>query len=145
MTVDKPLPPVNAETVPFWRACAEGRLVIQRCGRCRAHQFYPRLVCSACGSSEIDWVDASGGGRLKSWTVIRRAVSQAFEADVPYVVALVQLDEGPTMMTNLVSCDPKSLVMDQRVRVTFESRGADLCVPQFQPEKGKNPPKGRKP
>ena len=132
--MEKPLPPVNAETAPFWDACAEGRLVIQRCRDCGAYQFYPRGVCTACGSAELDWVDAAGGGSLKSWTLIRRAVSAAFEADVPYVVALVELDEGPTMMANLNTRTPESLVMGQRVRVTFEPRGPDLCVPQFQPE-----------
>ena len=78
-------------------------------------------------------MEVSGAASLVSWTIIRRAVSAAFEADVPYVVALVQLDEGPTMMTNVVGCDPESLVMGQRLRVTFEQRGADLCVPQFKP------------
>ncbi len=134
--MDKPLPPVNAETAPFWDACAEGRLVIQRCRECGGYQFYPRLVCTACGSTELDWADAAGAGSLKSWTVIRRAVSAAFEADVPYVVALVELDEGPTMMANLVTPNPESLVMGQRVRVTFEPRGPELRVPQFQPEDG---------
>jgi len=128
--VDKPLPPVNAETAPFWEACAEGRLVIQRCGSCHRHQFYPRLVCAACGGAELDWVEASGRGSLKSWTLIRRAVSAAFNA--PYVVALVELDEGPTMMTNLVGCDPESLAIGQRVQATFERRAADLYIPQFQ-------------
>lgn len=132
--MEKPLPPVNAETAPFWEACAERRLVIQCCRDCSARQFYPRLVCSACGSAELDWAEASGGGSLKTWTVIRRAVSAAFEADVPYVVALVELDEGPTMMTNLITDDVESLVMGQRVQVTFEPRGAGFAVPQFRVE-----------
>ena len=101
-----------------------------------ATSFTPRLVCKACGSTELDWADAAGAGSLKSWTVIRRAVSAAFEADVPYVVALVELDEGPTMMANLVTPNPESLVMGQRVQVTFEPRGPELRVPQFQPEDG---------
>ena len=132
--MDKPLPPVYAETAAFWDACAEERLVIQRCRDCGGHQFYPRLVCTACGSAGLDWVDVAGGGSLKSWTLIRRAVSAAFAADVPYVVALVELDEGPTMMANLKTPDPERLVMGQRVRVTFEPRGPDLHLPQFQTE-----------
>lgn len=132
--MQKPLPPVNAESAPFWDACAEGRLLLQCCGDCGERQFYPRLVCAACGGSALDWTDASGRGSIRSWTVIRRAVSAAFDDDVPYVVALVELDEGPTMMTNIVACDPESLVMGQRVRVIFEPRGPDLRVPQFQPE-----------
>ena len=132
--MNKPLPPVNAESAPFWEACAEGRLDIQRCRVCGSHQFYPRLVCAACGSAALDWTQASGHGVLKSWTVIRRAVSAAFEADVPYVVALVELDEGLTMMSNLITAEPESLVVGQRVRVTFEPRGPDLRIPQFQPD-----------
>ncbi len=108
--MDKPLPPVNAESAPYWEACAAGRLVIQHCRDCRAHQFYPRLVCATCGGAAFDWVAASGYGTLTTWTVIRRAVSAAFAADVPYIVALVELEEGPTMMTNLVACNPGSLL-----------------------------------
>ncbi len=131
--MDKPLPPVNAETAPFWEACAVGRLLVQCCADCRVHQFYPRLICAACGGTKLDWVEVSGKASLRSWTVIRRAVSAAFAADVPYAVALVQLDEGPTLMTNIVGCDPESLVMGQRLRVTFERRGMDIRVPQFAP------------
>ena len=131
--MDKPLPPVNADTAPFWEACAEGRLLIQHCRACGGRQFYPRLVCTACGGAALDWKDVSGRGALKTWTVIRRAVSAAFEADVPYVVALIELDEGPVMMTNLVDCDPEALEIGQAVRVTFEPRGPELAVPQFQP------------
>ena len=131
--MDKPLPPVHAESAAYWRACAEGRLVIQCCRDCGAHQFYPRLVCAACGSDALRWVEASGFATLKTWTVIRRAVSAAFAADVPYVVALVELEEGPTLMTNLVACDYETLEIGQPLRVTFEQRGPDLRIPQFQP------------
>ncbi len=132
--MDKPLPPVNAESAPFWAACAQGRLVIQLCRECGAHQFYPRLICTGCGAGALDWVDASGRATLKTWTVIRRAVSAAFEADVPYVVALVELREGPVMMTNLIDCDPQALEIGQALRITFERRGAELAVPLFRPE-----------
>ena len=132
--MDKPLPPVNAETAPYWEACAEGRLVIQHCPSCGGYQHYPRLICVSCGADSPDWREASGRGTLKTWTVIRRAVSAAFHADVPYVVALVELEEGPVMMTNVIECDPESLEIGQAVRVTFEPRGAELAVPQFRPE-----------
>ena len=131
--MEKPLPPVNAESAPYWEACAEGRLVLQRCRACGEHQFYPRLVCMACGGDALDWTEASGRGTLQTFTLIRRAVSAAFEADVPYVVGLVELDEGPTMMTNVLAADAEALEIGQRVRVTFERRGAELSVPQFEP------------
>ena len=128
----KPLPPVTADTAPFWEACAEGRLLLQRCGDCACWQFYPRRLCAACGGRALQWREASGRGQVKSWTIIRRAVSLAFEADAPYVVALVALAEGPTLMANIVGCNPESVAIGQPVRVTFEERTKGVAVPQFE-------------
>ena len=130
----KPVPPVTADTAAFWDACAAGRLLLQRCRDCTHWQFYPRRLCTACGGRALAWREASGRGRVKSWTIIRRAVSQAFEADAPYVVALVALAEGPTMMANIVGCDPQSVAIGQPVRVTFEARAVDVALPQFEPD-----------
>ncbi|MDD9960664.1 MAG: Zn-ribbon domain-containing OB-fold protein [Gammaproteobacteria bacterium] len=134
MSVDaKPLPPINPGTQPFWDACAQGRLLLQRCGDCGHLQFYPRLLCTACGSRTLDWAEVSGRGRVKTFTIIRRAVSAAFEPDAPYVVALVELEEGPTLMSNIVGCDPADVAIGQPVRVTFEMRAQGIAVPQFEP------------
>lgn len=130
----KPAPPVTADTAPFWRACAQGRLLLQHCRQCGRWQFYPRRLCRSCGAQSLDWRQASGRGRIRSWTLIRRPVSQAFAADTPYVVALVALTEGPTLMANIVGCDPQTVAIGQPVRVTFEVRGEGLVVPQFQPD-----------
>ena len=133
----KPLPPVTADTAPFWEACAEGRLLLQYCGDCAVWQFYPRRLCVACGGRALQWREASGSGQVKSWTIIRRAVSEAFAADAPYVVALVALTEGPTMMANIVGCDPETVAIGQPVRVAFEERGeSGKCIdlPQFKPD-----------
>lgn len=130
----KPLPPVTADTAPFWDACAQGRLLLQRCRDCGHWQFHPRRLCVACGGRALEWKEASGRGQVKSWTIIRRAVSQAFEADVPYVVALVALAEGPTMMANIVGCDPETVAVGQPLRVAFERRGEAMAVPQFEPD-----------
>ena len=129
----KPLPPINPSTQPFWDACAEGRLLLQRCGDCGHLQFYPRLLCAACGSRKLDWHEACGRGKVRTFTIIRRAVSAAFEPDAPYVVALVELEEGPTLMSNIVGCDPASVAIGQPVQVTFEMRAEDVAVPQFEP------------
>ncbi len=129
----KPVPIPTIETQPYWQGCNEGRLLIQHCKPCGRFQFYPRLVCTQCAAIALDWVDASGRGTVRSFTVIRRAVSPAFEADVPYVVALIQLDEGPTMMANLIACDPEVVVIGLKVAVTFERRSAHLMLPQFLP------------
>lgn len=128
----KPLPPVNAETRPWWDACAEGRLLVQRCNACGTHQFYPRLLCTACGARDVAWAQANGRAEVRTFTVVRRAVSAAFEADAPYVVALVRLTEGPTMMTNIVGCDADAVHIGMAVEVCFEPRG-DTAVPLFRP------------
>ena len=131
----KPVPPVTVETATFWQGCATGRLLLQRCDDCRQAQFHPRLLCACCGGRTLSWLAACGRGQIRSWTVIRRAVSQAFQPDVPYVVALVRLAEGPTMMSNIIHCDPEAVAIGQPVRVVFESRG-DIVVPQFEPDIG---------
>ena len=130
---EKPVPPVDPGTEPYWRGNENGRLLLQRCPRCDHVQFPPRLACTSCGARDLEWSDASGRGAVRTFTIIRRAVSPAFEADVPYVVALIGLDEGPTMMTNVVGCDPESVSIGQRVRVVFERRG-QVAIPQFTPE-----------
>ena len=134
MTVNaKPLPPINPATQPFWDACAQGRLLLQRCGDCGHLQFYPRLLCAACGSRNLEWAEASGRGTVKTFTIIRRAVSAAFEPDAPYVVALVELEEGPTLMSNIIGWELARVAIGQPVRVAFEARGEGLAVPQFEP------------
>ena len=139
-TGGKPVPPVTADTAPFWDACGQGRLLMQCCRSCGHWQFHPRRLCLSCGGRALSWRQASGRGRIKSWTIIRRAVSQAFEADAPYVVALVALAEGPTMMANIVGCDPETVAIGQPVRVTFEERGEGgemrqgVAIPQFRPD-----------
>ncbi len=129
----KHLPPVNAESEPFWNACRAGELHLQRCAACERWQFYPRLVCTACGSRDLAWRRASGRARLTTYTIVRRAVSAAYEDDVPYVVALVELEEGPTMMSNVIGCDPDALAIGMALEVTFQPYSDDITVPQFRP------------
>lgn len=132
----KPVPIPNAETAPYWQGCAAGKLLLQQCSQCDHWQFYARLMCTACSSRAVRWREASGRGVVKSFTIIRRAVSAAFEADVPYVVALIALAEGPTMMANIIDCAVEQVAIDMTVRVTFEQRsdGAnEITVPQFTP------------
>jgi uncharacterized OB-fold protein len=129
----KHLPPINAETAPFWEACAAQRLALQQCRACASYQFYPRLICTRCGSRELDWRDVSGRGLVRSYTIVRRAVSAAYEPDVPYVVALVELAEGPVMMSNVVGCDPETVHSGMAVRVRFERWSDSVTVPLFEP------------
>jgi uncharacterized OB-fold protein len=127
----KPLPPVDAESRPWWEACNEGRLTLQRCEHCKHVQFYPRGLCTQCGAASPPFVDASGRGTVRSFTIIRRAVSSAFEPEVPYVVALIELAEGPTMMSNIVGSPIDAISIGVPVELTFERRSETINIPQF--------------
>jgi uncharacterized OB-fold protein len=130
---DKAVPVPTPETQPFWDGCAAGELRIQRCTDCGKPYFYPRPVCPACGSRNVEWFTASGRATLYSYVINHRA-APGFAGDVPYAIAVVQLEEGPRMMSNIVGlpATPEALVLDMPLQVTFETRG-DVSLPQFQP------------
>jgi len=128
--IDKPLPPVTAETRPFWEGAAAGELRYQACLACGRAQFYPRVLCAACGGTDLAWLHSRGEGTVYAVTVVYRAPSPAFRADVPYAVALVDLDEGFRMLANIVGGDPERVAIGDRVTVVFERRGG-VTVPQF--------------
>jgi len=130
---EKPVPEPDAVTAPFWEAAKQNRLLIQRCPSCGAHQFYPQASCRSCLSDDIEWVDAKGKGTIYSYTVVHRAPSRTFEPDVPYTVALVDLDEGCRMITNIVGVDPQEVRVGMRVEVVFEAITPQISLPKFRP------------
>ena len=117
----------------YWAACRRHELLVQRCRDCGTHQFYPRILCTACPGRLLDWVRASGRGTVRSFTVVHRPLSEAFAADVPYVVALVALAEGPTMMTHVVGCDAEAVRIGLPVEVVFDNRPDGVTLPMFRP------------
>ena len=121
------------ETRPYWDGCKRHELRIQQCGDVRAHQFYPRLYCTKCFSDRVDWVNASGRAKVTTFTIVRRPVSPAFKDDLPYVVALVTLEEGPSMMTNIVGCAPEKVAIGMSVAVTFEDWTEEISIAKFRP------------
>ena len=129
----KPIPTPTLETAPYWEGCRQHQLRIQRCSNCRHYQFFPRIYCSKCFSEQVEWINASGRARVLSFTTVLRPVSSAFANDVPYVVALVTLEEGPQMMTNIVGCDPNEVAVGMPVEVIFEDWSATISIPQFRP------------
>jgi uncharacterized OB-fold protein len=130
----RPRPRPSPTTRPFWEATAEGRFLIQRCGACRAAIFYPKSTCPSCGSVELGWEDASGRGVVHTFTVARRPTHPAFAGDEPYVVAVVELAEGPRVTTNIVGCAAEDVRVDLPVEVTFEEAGPDgIALPLFRP------------
>jgi uncharacterized protein len=125
-------PIVSDETRPFWDGAAEGRLLLPRCQSCGHHVWYPRAHCTACHSSDLDWVELSGRGRIYSFSVVHRARGE-WADHVPYVVAYVELDEGPRLLTNLVTDEPDALEIDQRVEVAFHRAPSGGAVIRFVP------------
>jgi len=132
MNPSLPQPVANADSLPYWNAARERRLVIRRCRTCGEVHFMPRHLCPTCWSADLEWIDAKGGGTVHSYTVIRRASAPAFASRVPYVVALIDLDEGPRMMANVLGDDALSMAIGDRVQLTFEDRGDGALIPQFQ-------------
>ncbi len=120
-------PIIDAATEPFWRAASAGTLQIKRCSACGKPHWYPRSLCPYCMADTPEWHPASGLGTIYSVSVTRRA------GPVPYAIAYVRLDEGVTMLTNIVDCDLDSLRIGDRVRVCFKPAEDGGLVPMFTP------------
>lgn len=127
-----PPPIVNPDSAPYWEGARNDRLLLQRCGDCGTMRFFPRYLCTECGSDKVDWTEESGRGTVHSFTVVHRAAFPEFQAQTPYIVALIDLEEGPRMMTNIVGDDAHDVAIGDAVTVTFEARGSEGAkVPQF--------------
>jgi len=129
----KPIPRPYQDTQVYWDAAKEGRLVLQQCQDCGKPQFYPRGVCSHCLSSDLDWIEASGRGTVHSFTVAHRAPHPGFGGDVPFVIAIIELDEGVRMMSNILDCDPNAVRIDMPVKVVFRAETPEITIPKFVP------------
>ena len=130
---NKPLPTIAGETKPFWDSCRQGKLLLQKCGSCGEYQFYPRGICADCWSTDIHWIQASGKGTVWTFTVTYQNRTPGFVEELPYVVALVELEEGVKMFTNIVDCDPKGVEIGMPVEVTFVRANDQVTVPYFRP------------
>lgn len=126
-----PAPQINSETKPFWDATAERRLVLPRCNECQVVLWYPRAFCPECSSFDISWFEATGRGTIYSYTINRRG--QGDYRDLAYVVAYVELEEGPRLLTNIVDCDPETLSVGQAVQVVFHPTSNGAALPRFKP------------
>ncbi len=127
--MSKLLPRPTDTSAPYWQGCAEGELRLQKCVSCARVQFYPRILCSHCQSRTLDWIVASGQGRIASFTVVRRGVSDAYPA--PYIVALIDLAEGPRMMSHIVGADAESVAVGDDVSVEFARWSEEIAMPVF--------------
>lgn len=134
MTLARPRPEPDPDSRVYWDACREHRLVVQYCSDCKTPRFPPGPVCSVCGSTERFWKEASGRGRIFSWIVVRHPVpAEIFAAEVPYVVALIDLEEGVRLPSNVVGCSPENIRPDMPVQAKFEDVASDLTLVKFIP------------
>ena len=121
-----PAPLTNPETEPFWAAARQGRFLIKACAACGKAHWYPRAICPHCGSDRTEWRESAGRGTIYSVSVMKRAPEV-------YAVAYVTLDDGPTMMTNIVDCDFDKLKCDQPVKLVFKPTDGGPPLPMFTP------------
>lgn len=127
------IPPCPTDvSQPFWDACRDHRLTMQRCADCGDFTFYPVYLCPTCGGGGLDWTPVGGRGRVHSLTHVHRPSAPVFAGAVPYVVALIQLAEGPIMMSNLVGPKAMEARIGDAVEVVFEEVG-EVTLPRFRP------------
>jgi uncharacterized OB-fold protein len=134
--MDKPgklIPVPTEEAAPFWEGCKKRELRIHFCPACDRYQFPPQSFCRDCLGGDLKWVTASGRGKVLSYTIVHWSPNPAYAADAPYSLALIRLEEGPRMLTNIVGCPPAKLSIGMEVAVTFEPYGPDIVLPKFRP------------
>ena len=129
----KPLPIPDADTEAYWHGLREGKLLLQHCPDCGHVQFYQQAICRQCGSENLEHRAAGGGGSVHSFSVVHRAPGPAFRQDTPYAVLLVELDEGPRMISSLVHGDAAAVTFDMRVQLVCEPAEGGVVLPRFRP------------
>ena len=126
--------PLSTElTKPFWEGAKRHELVIPRCRKCDRFFFYPREECPRCLSQDYEWATVSGRGRLHTYTIVHQPAHAAFREDAPHVYAVIQLDEGPRMISNMVECDFDALEVDMPVVAVYDDVTAEWTLVKFRP------------
>ena len=131
----KPLPVPTPDSEKFWAMATKHELWIQKCLECDTAYFYPRMICPDCLSNNVEWFKASGKGTLHTYMINHRA-APGFEDEVPYAIAIVQLIEGPRMMTNIVGVEntPENLILDMPLRIVFDDVTENISIPKWEPD-----------
>lgn len=135
MGYQKPLPQRDADSAEFWEGCKRHALLIQRCQRCGKFRFFPSPTCPYCNSWDLAWTRVSGHGQIYSWVVVTRSIHPAFAGEVPYVVAVVELEEqeGLLIPGNLIDCHPSAIRAGMPVEVVFEDVTPEVTLPKWRP------------
>jgi uncharacterized protein len=133
----KPLPKADPVTAPYWDSVRRGSMEIQRCDDCGKFVFYPRALCPSCGSRSLTWKPVSGRGQIHSLTIVHRPTHAAFKGSGPYVVALIELEEGCRMMSNVIDVqpDPEVVKIGMPVEVVYDRVTEEWTLPKFRPRK----------
>jgi len=130
---NKPLPTPTPWSRPFWDGCRNNKLLVQKCEECQKHIMYPKLFCPECLSEKLSWVEATGKGKIYSFSVVYSYQPTEFADDVPYVIGVIELDEGVRMMSNVVDCNPEDVQCDMDVEVVFDQVTDEFTLPKFRP------------
>jgi hypothetical protein len=129
----KPLPVPQPWSKKFWEGAKQHKFLIQYCKDCGKKIFYPRKFCPECWSGNLDWSESKGRGKVNTFTIAMSNVEERFAEDIPYVLALVYLDEGIRMMTNIVDCKPEEVKIGMEVEVVFKDATEEFSLPAFRP------------
>ncbi len=129
----KPLPIADMDSKEFWDGCRRHELLLQRCKQCKGYHYPPAPVCPSCFSTDVVWEKVSGKGEVYTFIIVRRALNPDWEPEVPYVVAVIELNEGVRMMSNIVGCRPEDVKIGMKVEVTFEDVTENATLPKFKP------------
>src|SRR6266540_6241238 len=125
----RPVPVPSADTQPFWDGCAREQLLLQRCNTCRTVWHPPSPLCPSCFSTDFEWMPASGKGTVYTYSVVHHPFRRVWEPLVPYVLAVIELAEGPHMLSNLVETAPEAVHIGMGVAVTFQPVSETISLP----------------
>ena len=129
----KPLPGIDEENKPFWDYCKQHELRMQKCTDCGSFRYPINSICPHCLSMEFEWKKLSGKGKVYSYSIIHQARHPAFAGDVPYTVAIIELEEGTRLTSNIVGCKPEDVRVDMPVEVVFDDITEEFSLPKFKP------------
>lgn len=133
----KPIPVPSIESKPYWEGLRQHRLLIQRCNECSGFWFPPSSHCPHCTSPDFAWTQVSGRGKVFSYVIYHRVYHPGFAGEVPYTVALIEIEEGPRMISNIVGVPPEKVVCEMPVQVVFEDIDDRATLPKFAPSSAK--------
>ncbi|MDO9264006.1 MAG: Zn-ribbon domain-containing OB-fold protein, partial [Desulfosalsimonadaceae bacterium] len=133
METQRPIPAIQPWTKEFWKATKQGKLLVQQCADCKARIFFPKKACPECWSENLTWIESSGMAKIYTFTLMMDMVEPKFMADLPYIIAMVDLEEGIRMTTRIINCKPEDVCIGMDVEVVFQDLSPECSLPVFQP------------